>query len=201
MSESEALSKISQLASQNSVMKSYIGQGYHSTIVPPVILRNMLENPGWYTAYTPYQAEIAQGRLEMLLNFQTLCSDLTGLEMSVASLLDEASAAAEAMSMCVNVNKKRKFFVSEDVHPQTIGLVQTRADALGVEVVIGRHWECDFNDGYCGILVQYPNTWGSVESGGESYESMAKRAKEGGAMVICATDLMALTRLAPPGSW
>ncbi|KAL7505329.1 hypothetical protein ACHAXN_002806 [Cyclotella atomus] len=203
LSESEALSKISSLAAKNTPMKSYIGQGYHSTIVPPVILRNMLENPGWYTAYTPYQAEIAQGRLEMLLNFQTLCSDLTGLEMSVASLLDESSAAAEAMSMCVNiVSKKKKFFVSQDVHPQTIGLVETRAKALGVEVVVGDHSETNVENGeYCGVLVQYPNTYGSVESGGEGYESFARRAKEGGAMVVCATDLMALTRLAPPSSW
>ena len=123
--------------------------------------------------------------------------------MSVASLLDESSAAAEAMSMCVNVNKKkRRFFVSEDVHPQTIGLVRTRAEALGVEVVVGNHSSSDVQDGtYCGVLVQYPNTYGSVESGGESYESFARRAHEGGAMVICATDLMALTRLEPPSSW
>lgn len=203
LSESEALLKIRNMSFKNRVMKSFIGQGYHSTIVPPVILRNMLENPGWYTAYTPYQAEIAQGRLEMLLNFQTLCSDLTGLEMSVASLLDEASAAAEAMSMCVNVNKKkRRFFISQDVHPQTIGLIQTRAAALGVDVVVGDHSTSDVDNGeYCGVLVQYPNTYGSVESGGESYESFAKRAKGGGAMVICATDLMALTKLAPPSTW
>lgn len=139
----------------------------------------------------------------MLLNFQTLCSDLTGLEMSVASLLDESSAAAEAMSMCVNiVSKKKKFFVSQDVHPQTIGLVETRAKALGVEVVVGDHSESNVENGeYCGVLVQYPNTYGSVESGGEGYESFARRAKQGGAMVVCATDLMALTRLAPPSSW
>ncbi|KAL7519575.1 hypothetical protein ACHAWX_004333 [Stephanocyclus meneghinianus] len=203
LSESEALSSISRLAAKNKVMKSFIGQGYHSTIVPPVILRNMLENPGWYTAYTPYQAEIAQGRLEMLLNFQTLCSDLTGLEMSVASLLDESSAAAEAMSMCVSVSKNRKkFFVSQDVHPQTIGLVKTRAQAIGVEVVVGDHSTSDVDSGkYCGAMVQYPNTYGRVESEGESYQDFAKRAHDGGAMVICATDLMALTKLAPPSSW
>jgi glycine dehydrogenase len=185
------------------VMKSYIGMGYYDTIVPPVILRNMLENPGWYTAYTPYQAEIAQGRLEMLLNFQTMCTDLTGLEMSVASLLDESSAAAEAMSMCVSVNKKkRRFFVSQDVHPQTIGLIQTRAEAIGVEVVVGDHSTSDVDSGdYCGAMVQYPNTYGQVESPGESYADFAKRAHEGGAMVICATDLMALTKLAPPSTW
>ena len=120
------------MADKNKVMKSYIGMGYYDTIVPNVILRNMLENPGWYTSYTPYQAEIAQGRLEMLLNFQTLCSDLTGLPMSVSSLLDESTAAAEAMQMCFSLKgkkgKKNKFFVSKDVHPQTISLIETRAE-------------------------------------------------------------------------
>ena len=130
MTETEALARIKSMADKNKVMKSYIGQGYYDTIVPPVILRNVLENPGWYTAYTPYQAEIAQGRLEMLLNFQTLCSDLTGLPMSVASLLDESSAAAEAMQMCFALKGKRgkrnKFFISQDVHPQTIALIDYR---------------------------------------------------------------------------
>lgn len=206
MSESEALSKLHAIAKKNKVMKSYIGQGYYDTQVPAVILRNILENPGWYTAYTPYQAEISQGRLEMLLNFQTLVVDLTGLPMAVASLLDESSAAAEAMQMCFALKGKRgkrnMFFVSEDVHPQTIGLIQTRSEAIGIEVVIGKHSEADFLKGdYCGAIVQYPNTYGALESSGESYASFAKRAHSADAMVIAATDLMALTRLAPPSSW
>jgi len=206
MSESEALAKIKHYASKNKVMKSYIGTGYYETQVPPVILRNMLENPGWYTAYTPYQAEISQGRLEMLLNFQTLVVDLTGLPMAVASLLDESSAAAEAMQMAMSLKgkkaKKNKFFVSQDVHPQTIGLIETRADAIGIEVVVGDHSAADFSkDDYCGAIVQYPNTYGSIESPGESYESFTKRAHDGGAMVVAATDLMALSKLAPPSSW
>ena len=206
MTESEALEKMAAYADQNDVMKSYIGTGYYDTQVPPVILRNMLENPGWYTAYTPYQAEIAQGRLEMLLNFQTMVVDLTGLPMAVASLLDESSAAAEAMQMCFALKgkkgKKNKFFVSNDVHPQTIGLIQTRAGAIGIEVIIGEHSSADFTSGdYCGALVQYPNTYGSVESPGESYEDFTKRVHAAGGMVICATDLMALTKLAAPSTW
>jgi glycine dehydrogenase len=167
----------------------------------------VLENPGWYTAYTPYQAEIAQGRLEMLLNFQTMVVDLTGLPMAVASLLDESSAAAEAMQMAFSLKGKKgkcpKFFVSEDVHPQTIGLIQTRAEQLGIDVIVGNHSQHDFSTtrDYCGALVQYPNTYGSIESPGESYKDFTKRVHEAGAMVICATDLMALTKLAPPSSW
>ena len=194
------------MADKNHVMKSYIGQGYYDTIVPNVILRNILENPGWYTAYTPYQAEIAQGRLEMLLNFQTLCSDLTGLPMSVASLLDESSAAAEAMQMCFSLkgkkDKKAKFFISERVHPQTIALIQTRAVVIGVEVVVGDHTSADVDSGeYCGAIVQYPDTYGNIESPGESYADFTRRAHTGSAMVVAATDLMALTKLAPPSSW
>jgi glycine dehydrogenase len=207
MSESEALSTIRTMAEKNKVMKSYIGMGYYDTITPNVILRNMLENPGWYTAYTPYQAEIAQGRLEMLLNFQTLCSDLTGLQMSVASLLDESSAAAEAMQMCFSLKgkagTKNKFFVSKDVHPQTIALIQTRAKVIGIHVEVGDHSTSHVDNGeYCGAIVQYPNTYGSIESpGGESYAEFTTRVHAGSAMVICATDLMALTKLDPPSSW
>jgi glycine dehydrogenase len=204
--ESEALHRIKEMAKKNKVMKSYIGAGYYDTQVPPVILRNMLENPGWYTAYTPYQAEISQGRLEMLLNFQTLVVDLTGLPMAVASLLDEATAAGEAMQMTFALKgkkgKKNKFFVSQDVHPQTIGLIQTRAEAIGIEVIVGEHSKSDFSAGdYCGAMVQYPNTYGEIESGGESYEAFTARAHEGNAMVIAATDLLALTKLAPPSTW
>jgi glycine dehydrogenase len=206
MSESEALAQIRKFADKNKVMKSYIGQGYYDTQVPGVILRNMLENPGWYTAYTPYQAEISQGRLEMLLNFQTLVVDLTGLPMAVASLLDESSAASEAMQMCFALKgkkgKKNKFFVSQDVHPQTIGLIETRAEAIGIEVVLGDHSKADFSSqDYCGALLQYPNTYGALESSGESYESFTCRAHDAGAMVVAATDLLALTKLAPPSSW
>lgn len=206
LTETEALRKLKAITEKNKVMKSYIGAGYYDTIVPSVILRNMLENPGWYTAYTPYQAEISQGRLEMLLNFQTMVVDLTGLPMAVASLLDEATAAAEAMQMTFALKgkkgKKNKFFVSNDVHPQTIALIDTRAGAVGIEVVKGNHSEVDFSKGdYCGALVQYPNTYGSVQSPGESYKSFTARAHEGNALVIAATDLMALTQLAPPSSW
>ncbi|KAI2501938.1 glycine cleavage system-like protein [Fragilaria crotonensis] len=166
----------------------------------------MLENPGWYTAYTPYQAEIAQGRLEMLLNFQTLVVELTGLPMAVASLLDESTAAAEAMQMCFALKgkkgKKNKFFVSNDVHPQTMGLIETRAGAIGIQVVKGDHSSADFSSNdYCGALIQYPNTYGSIESPGESYESFTKRVHAGDGLVICATDLMALVKMAPPSSW
>ena len=159
-----------------------------------------------HTLPTAYQAEISQGRLEMLLNFQTLCVDLTGLPMAVASLLDESSAAAEAMQMAFALKgkkgKKNKFFVSTDVHPQTIGLIETRAEAIGIEVVLGDHSQLDLSSkDYCGVLVQYPNTYGALESPGETYESFAARAHEADAMVIAATDLMALTKLAPPASW
>jgi len=206
LSESEALTKIKGMAEKNKVMKSYIGAGYYDTQVPPVILRNMLENPGWYTAYTPYQAEIAQGRLEMLLNFQTMVCDLTGLPMAVASLLDESTAAAEAMQMSFSLKgkkgKKNKFFVSKDIHPQTIGLIETRAGVWGVEVVIGDHSEADFSaKDYFGAIIQYPNTYGSIESPGESYESFTQRMHDAGGLVIAATDLMALTKIAPPSSF
>ena len=203
MTESEALAKLKSYTRKNKVMKSYIGTGYYDVLVPPVILRNMLENPGWYTAYTPYQAEISQGRLEMLLNFQTLVTDLTNLPMAVASLLDESTAAAEAMQMCFALKgkkgKKNKFFVSQDVHPQTIGVIETRSKVIGIEVVVGDHSKANFSaDDYCGAIVQYPNTYGTIESPGESYASFTQRAHEGGCMVIAATDLMALTKIAPP---
>ena len=206
LTETEALETIKAMADKNKVMKSYIGQGYYDTIVPGVVLRNMLENPGWYTAYTPYQAEISQGRLEMLLNFQTLVCDMTGLPMAVASLLDESTAAAEAMQMCFALKgkkgKKNKFYVSKDVHPQTIGLLTTRAGVIGIELVHGDHSDADFSaNDYCGAIVQYPNTYGSIESPGESYESFTKRAHDGAAMVIAATDMMALAKIAPPSSW
>ena len=212
MTESEAIAKLKSLASQNRVMKSYIGTGYYDTLTPGVILRNMLENPGWYTAYTPYQAEISQGRLEMLLNFQTAVSDLTGLSVAVASLLDESTAAAEAMQMCWALrSKKRKgvmqrtrFFCSHDVHPQTIALLQTRADCIGITVEVGDHSTADLSgNDFCGCILQYPNTYGQVGASkdGLSYAEFTANAHEHGAMVICATDLLALSILEPPSTW
>ena len=164
LSESEYLSMFKAMASKNKVLKSYQGTGYYGTHVPTVILRNVLENPGWYTQYTPYQAAIAQGRLESLLNYQTMIADLTGMPMAQSSLLDEGTAAAEAMTMCsaINRGKKPKFLVSEKCHPQTIEVCRTRADGLGLEIVV-----CDENDfdyagnDVCGVLLQYPATDGA----------------------------------------
>jgi glycine dehydrogenase len=164
LSETEALAKLKQIMSKNKVYKSFIGVGYYETTTPAVILRNVLENPGWYTAYTPYQAEISQGRLQSLLNFQTMVTDLTGMALSNASLLDEATAAAEAMSMCFSLKnqKKLRFFVDERCHPQNIALVQTRGGALGLTIEVGnveRDLDLSKND-FCGVMVQYPDTYG-----------------------------------------
>src|SRR4051794_39247095 len=162
--EHRLLEELRTLASDNQVSRSFIGQGYYDTITPPVILRNILENPGWYTQYTPYQAEISQGRLEALLNFQTMVSDLTGLPLAGASLLDEATAAAEAMAMCFAIGgghegTKKRFFVDAGCHPQTIAVVQTRARSLGIEITVGDHREKPDGAGdLCGVLVQYPTT-------------------------------------------
>ena len=199
--EFEVLNDLRQFASQNKVYRSFIGMGYHDTITPPVILRNILENPGWYTQYTPYQAEIAQGRLEALLNFQTMVSDLTGLPLAGASLLDEGTAAAEAMAMCHSIGSDSRgtFLIAKDAHPQTIGVVKTRGESMGVKIV-----EVDPKDlaGHdlktvCGILVQYPTTDGRVEC----YEELCKTAHENGVLVVAAADLLALTLLKPPGEW
>jgi glycine dehydrogenase len=172
--------------------------GYHDCVTPPVIQRNLLENPGWYTPYTPYQAEIAQGRLEALLNFQTMVIDLTGLDVANASLLDEATAAAEAMTMCHSLKPGRNvFFVSADCHPQTIEVVKTRAAALGIEVVVGDHQTFQFSDGVCGALVQYPNTFGEVLD----YSGFIEQAHAAGALVAVAADLLSLTVLRPPGEF
>src|SRR5690606_17831424 len=163
MSEHEYMSHIQDLSEKNKVFKSYIGLGYHESIIPSVIIRNILENPGWYTAYTPYQAEIAQGRLEALLNFQTMIVDLTGMELANASLLDESTAAAEAMSMLLEVrnrdqkkNNAVKFFVSEEILPQTLSLLRTRSIPLGIELVVGNHTNFEFGDDFYGALLQYP---------------------------------------------
>ena len=160
-SEQAVLAELRAIAGQNQVFRSFIGMGYSDCFTPPVIQRNILENPGWYTPYTPYQAEISQGRLEALFNFQTLISDLTGLPIANASLLDEATAAAEAMHLCHNVKPERAaFFVSQSCHPQTIEVVRTRARPLGIEIVVGDHQTFQFSDKVFGALVQYPATDG-----------------------------------------
>ena len=199
MTESEFLEHFKAMASKNKVFKSFIGMGYHGTHIPTVILRNLLENPGWYTQYTPYQAEIAQGRLESLLNFQTMMCDLTGMEMSNASLLDEATAAAEAMTMCSAIarGKKVRFLVSDKCHPQTIEVCKTRASALGLEVEVVDEGSFDMASDVCGVLVQYPATDGSISD----YRAMAQKAHDAKIKVCVATDPLALTKLTPPGEW
>lgn len=198
-SEYAALSKLKEIASKNQVFRSFIGMGYHDCITPPVIGRNILENPGWYTAYTPYQAEIAQGRLEALLNFQTLIIDLTGLEIANASLLDEGTAAAEAMSMSYGLCKTKchAFFVSNACHPQTIEVVQTRARPLGIEVIIGDHRTFGFEQPIFGALLQYPATDGTIFD----YREFINKAHEVGALVTVAADPLSLTLLTPPGEF
>ncbi|HPO91932.1 MAG TPA: aminomethyl-transferring glycine dehydrogenase [Phycisphaerales bacterium] len=199
--EAELLQELRAIAGENRVMRSCIGMGYYDTITPPVILRNIFENPGWYTQYTPYQAEIAQGRLEALLNFQTMVSDLTGLPLAGASLLDEATAAGEAMVMARGISgdhgSKNTFLVAKDCHPQTIEVVQTRAEALGIQVQLVDPAHARFTSEVFGILVQYPATDGRVEC----YDDVCKHAHGAGAAVVAATDLLALTLLKPPGEW
>src|SRR5438270_4417447 len=197
-SESEALKELRNLAKKNTVARSFIGAGYSDTITPPVIQRNILENPGWYTAYTPYQAEIAQGRLEALLNFQTMITDLTALDIANASLLDEATAAAEAMALChAAVPGRKTFFVADNCHPQTIEVVQTRAKPLSIEVAVGNFSQFKFDETVFGALVQYPATDGAIYD----YESFAKAAHDAGALVVVAADILALTLLKPPGEF
>ena len=195
--ESAALAELRALAQKNLVFKSYLGQGYHDTLTPPVIQRNILENPGWYTAYTPYQAEISQGRLEAILNFQTMVCDLTGLAVANGSLLDEATAAAEAMHMALAAKKDgpSAIFVSSKCHPQTIAVVQTRAEPLGVKVIVGETF--DFSEPVCAVLVQYPDTLGVVTD----YADFFAQAHAAGALCICAADPLALTLLRPPGEF
>jgi glycine dehydrogenase len=196
--EYEVSAELKTIASQNQVFRSFIGMGYYDCITPAVIQRNILENPGWYTQYTPYQAEISQGRLEALLNFQTMVTDLTGLDIANASLLDEATAAAEAMTMCHALKEGRNvFFVSQDCHPQNIDVVRTRAKALGIEVVVGNHESFQFSEKVFGALVQYPNTYGAIYD----YSDFIGQAHAAGAMVTVATDLLALTLLKPPGEF
>ncbi|HLU16780.1 MAG TPA: aminomethyl-transferring glycine dehydrogenase [Edaphocola sp.] len=202
MSEQEFLRMLKNVSLKNKVFKSYIGQGYYDTVTPSVILRNVFENPGWYTQYTPYQAEISQGRLESLLNFQTMVSDLTALPIANASLLDEGTAAAEAMSMffhALNKNAaaptRNKFFVDKYTFPQTKDVVTTRATALGIELVFGDYRQVSIDDQFFGALVQYPNAMGAVED----YRAFVQTVHDNGAYIAFATDLMALTLLTPPG--
>jgi len=198
MSESDTIERLSELANMNSVFKSFIGMGYYGTLLPPVIQRNILENPGWYTQYTPYQAEISQGRLEALLNFQTMVSDITGLAMANASLLDEATAAAEAMLMFYNITKepsKLVFLVSENCHSQTIDVLKTRSEPLGIILKICNITTQDFNDDIFGAIVQYPDTSGSIHD----LTELSETAHKHNAYLCVATDLLALTLLKPPG--
>ncbi len=199
-SENDALAWLKSIMGKNRVLKSFIGQGYHGTYTPGVIQRNILENPGWYTAYTPYQAEIAQGRLEALLNFQTMITDLTGLDVSNASLLDEGTAAAEAMSLALAGKPKGKtIFISDRCHPQTIDVVTTRAEPLGIEVITGdwQTFDCAACEGLFAVLVQYPDTRGRIDD----FADFFKQAKAAGAVAIVAADLLALTVLKAPGTF
>ncbi len=204
MSEYDLLNHMRSLAQKNKIFKSYIGLGYYNTIVPPVILRNVFENPGWYTSYTPYQAEISQGRLEALLNFQTMISDLTGMPLANSSLLDEATAAAEAMLMFYHARPRAKaktganvFMVSEDLFPQTIDVLKTRAESNGIELVIVNRDDFDFNEKVFGCIFQYPDQKGSITD----FTPHVAQAKEAGVPVAVVADLMSLALLTPPGEW
>lgn len=204
MSEQEYLLHIYNLSKKNKVFKTYIGLGYHPTIMPAVIQRNILENPGWYTAYTPYQAEIAQGRLEALLNFQTMITDLTGMEIANASLLDESTAAAEAMSLLFAVRERdqkkagvNKFFVSENILPQTLSLLQTRANPIGIELVVGKEEDFDFSEDYFAAILQYPGKYGQVTN----IKSFIEKANTSRIKVAVAADIMSLVKLEAPGKF
>jgi glycine dehydrogenase len=201
LAEFDALARLRRMMERNQVFRSYIGMGYYPTATPPVVQRNVLENPAWYTAYTPYQAEIAQGRLEALLNYQTVVIDLTGFPIANASLLDEATAAAEAMALCHAVAggsaERSVFLVSEDCHPQTVDVVRTRAALSGLTVRVGDHRAFEIGADVFGVLVQYPASDGALYD----YRELSERAHAGGALVVAATDLLALTLLTPPGEW
>ncbi|MBI3558491.1 MAG: aminomethyl-transferring glycine dehydrogenase, partial [Deltaproteobacteria bacterium] len=198
--EFETLKELRGIAERNEVFRSYIGMGYSGTVTPPVIQRNILENPGWYTQYTPYQAEIAQGRLEALLNFQTMISDMTALPVANASMLDEGTAAAEAMSMCFTLKGRdtgRTFFVSESTHPQTIAIIRTRAEPLGIKVIVGDHRKFDFKSPIFGALVQYPATDGTIHD----YAAFGSKVHAADALFVVAADFLSLVLLKPPGEF
>lgn len=200
MTESELLKELKKTASGNKVFKSYIGMGYYGTLTPGVILRNIMENPGWYTAYTPYQAEISQGRLEALINYQTMVLDLTGMQIANASLLDEGTAAAEAMHMCADLKEKQagnKFFVDQNIFPQSLDVLVTRAHYLEIELVIGDYKTAKLDHEFFGALVQYPDSNGEIRD----YRAFAEMAHQNGVKVAAACDLLALTLLTPPGEW
>jgi glycine dehydrogenase len=204
LTETEVLAKLKKIASNNTRYRSYIGMGYYGCITPTVILRNILENPGWYTQYTPYQAEIAQGRLESLLNFQTMVIELTGMEIANASLLDEATAAAEAMHLMYAARTReaaqrnaRTLFVSDTCFPQTIDLLQTRAEPLGIEIVIGKWQEMQWSDNLFGAVLQYPDAHGELDD----YTGFCSQAHAHGVLIACASDLLSLTLLKPPGEF
>ncbi len=204
MSENEYLIHIHELSKKNKVYKTYIGLGYHPTILPAVIQRNILENPGWYTAYTPYQAEIAQGRLEALLNFQTMVTDLTGMEIANASLLDEGTAAAEAMSLLFAVRERdqkkaevNKFFVSENILPQTLSVLQTRATPIGIELIVGNENEFDYSTDYFGAILQYPGKNGQIPN----IKSFIEKANQSQIKVAIAADILSLIKLEAPGKF
>jgi len=196
LSEAQALAELKHIAAQNKVLRSCIGQGYHGTHTPAVIRRNVIENPAWYTAYTPYQAEISQGRLEALVNFQTMVCDLTGMAIAGASLLDEATAAAEAMTLAMRVGKGKStiFFVADDVLPQTLEVVQTRAGPLGISVVTGAADTAGDTDAFA-VLLQYPGVGGVVRD----LKPITDVVHARGGLVIVAADLLALTLITPPG--
>ncbi|XP_070562534.1 glycine dehydrogenase (decarboxylating), mitochondrial-like [Ptychodera flava] len=196
--ENEVLTKLSEISSKNKTWRSYIGMGYYNCNIPTTIKRNILENPGWTTQYTPYQPEVAQGRLESLLNYQTMVTDLTGLDIANASLLDESTAAAEAMALCYRHNKRRRFYMDTRLHPQTQAVVNTRASSIGVEVVTADFKDMDFsNRDFSGVLFQYPDTNGDIID----FTELVDSAHAHGALAVCATDLLALTILRPPGEF
>jgi len=202
ISENEYLTHIHKLGQENKVFKSYIGLGYNQAIVPAVIQRNILENPGWYTAYTPYQAEIAQGRLEAILNFQTMIIELTGMEIANASLLDEGTAAAEAMVLLFDVRTREqkknnicKFFVSDDILPQTLSVLQTRSTPIGIELVVGNYESFDFSTDFFGAILQYPGKYGQINN----FKDFISTANKNDIKVAVGADILSLTILTPPG--
>ena len=200
ISEFEILNQLKKIVSENKVFTSLIGMGFHDTITPSPILRNVFENPVWYTAYTPYQPEISQGRLESLLNFQTMIADLTGMQISNASLLDEGTAAAEALVMAHSVCKKsdvNAFLVHPAMHPHVIEVLQTRSEPLGLEMIICEPSKYDFKKDVFAALFQYPTTEGTIED----YKAITQKLHDHGALVIASVDLLALTVLTPPGEW